>query len=86
MLERHDVDAEHSAMFEDMPHNLVPAHQLGMTTVLVHSSYMDHPIQKQIKTWTEPPEHIHHMTENLERFLVEQLASLTRDEKEAPDA
>jgi putative hydrolase of the HAD superfamily len=40
-----------------------------MTTVLVHSSYVDHPIQLEIRKWTEPPEHIHHMTENLAQFL-----------------
>ena len=32
-------------MFEDMPHNLEAAHALGMTTVLVHSDYLDHPAQ-----------------------------------------
>jgi putative hydrolase of the HAD superfamily len=58
-----------SAMFEDMPHNLEQPHDLGMTTVLVHSSYMDHPIQQKIKSWTSPPAHIHHMTENLTSFL-----------------
>jgi putative hydrolase of the HAD superfamily len=56
-------------MFEDMPHNLEPAHNLGMTTCLVHSSYIDHPIQLKIRQWTEPPEHVHHMTENLAGFL-----------------
>jgi putative hydrolase of the HAD superfamily len=69
MLERHAVDATKAAMFEDMPHNLLPAHVLGMTTVLVRSAYMDHPIQHQIAGWTKPPEHIHHMTEDLCDFL-----------------
>jgi len=40
-----------------------------MTTCLVHSSYIDHPIQLKIREWKEPPEHIHHMTENLAGFL-----------------
>ncbi|MGF1650825.1 MAG: pyrimidine 5'-nucleotidase [Hyphomicrobiaceae bacterium] len=70
LMSRHGVDPERSAMFEDMPHNLKPAHALGMTTVLVHSSYFDHPIQNQIKSWTKPPAHIHHMTENLRDFLA----------------
>jgi len=69
MMARHGVEAEISAMFEDMPHNLEPAHALGMTTVLVHSSYMDHPIQRQIAGWTKPPPHIHHLTDDLRHFL-----------------
>jgi putative hydrolase of the HAD superfamily len=42
-----------------------------MTTVLVHSSYLDHPVQEQMKAWTELPEHIHHMTLDLATFLTE---------------
>lgn len=68
-LKAHGVAPDRAAMFEDMPHNLVEPHALGMTTVLVHSSYHDHPIQLEIKTWTAPPEHIHHMTEKLAEFL-----------------
>ncbi len=68
-LAHHDVDPTEAAMFEDMPHNLLPAHMLGMTTTLVHSSYMDHPVQLKIREWTEPPEHVHHMTEDLRAFL-----------------
>ena len=56
-------------LFEDMPMNLAAPHDLGMTTVLVHSSYVDHPIQEQMKTWTELPDHIHHMTLDLVAFL-----------------
>ncbi len=69
MIRAHGVSPEQAAMFEDMPHNLVAAHDLGMTTVLVHSSYMDHPAQAKIKTWKSPPLHVHHMTEDLARFL-----------------
>jgi putative hydrolase of the HAD superfamily len=69
-LARHNVRPEQSAMFEDMPHNLVAPHALGMTTVLVHSSYIDHPVQLKIRSWTEPPEHVHHMTEDLCGFLT----------------
>ncbi len=70
MLKAHAVDPLQSAMFEDMPHNLEAPHALGMTTVLVHSTYIDHPVQLKINTWKEPPEHIHHMTEDLHGFLV----------------
>ena len=68
-LKAHGVEPQRAAMFEDMPHNLLEPHVLGMTTVLVHSSYYDHPIQLEIRKWTEPPEHIHHMTEKLAEFL-----------------
>jgi putative hydrolase of the HAD superfamily len=70
MIRAHGVAPTQAAMFEDMPHNLVAAHDLGMTTVLVHSDYMDHPAQAKIKTWTRPPEHVHHMTEDLAGFLA----------------
>jgi len=63
------VDPSKAAMFEDLARNLEAPHALGMTTVLVHSSTMDHPVQLEIKAWTEPPEHVHHMTEDLQGFL-----------------
>lgn len=69
MVRRHGVAPKTAAMFEDMPHNLEAPHALGMTTVLVHSSYYDHPIQLKIRQWREPPEHVHHMTEDLPGFL-----------------
>lgn len=69
MIKLHGVDAAQAAMFEDMPHNLEVPHALGMATVLVHSSYMDHPVQADIKRWTTPPDHVHHMTEDLTAFL-----------------
>lgn len=69
-LKLHGVDATRSAMFEDMPHNLEAPHALGMTTVLVRSDCnYDHPVQQTIRTWIEPPEHVHHMTFDLEMFL-----------------
>ncbi|MGQ0673961.1 MAG: pyrimidine 5'-nucleotidase [Hyphomicrobium sp.] len=70
MIRRHGVDPAAAAMFEDMPHNLEAPHALGMTTVLVHSSYMDHPVQEAMKRWTCLPDHIHHMTQDLRGFLV----------------
>lgn len=69
MVERHGVSSNEAAMFEDMPHNLEAAHALGMTTVLVHSDYMDHPAQAQMRKWTALPEHIHHATNDLTAFL-----------------
>ena len=70
-LAAHGVEQRPSAMFEDMPHNLEAPHALGMTTVLVHSAAnYDHPVQQKIRAWTEPPEHVHHMTDDLTRFLA----------------
>lgn len=71
MTSRHGVDPQTAAMFEDMPQNLEAPHALGMTTVLVHSSYYDHPIQLKIRQWREPPEYVHHMTEDLAGFLTQ---------------
>ena len=70
-LARHAVDPAAAAMFEDMPHNLEPAHALGMTTVLVHSGAdFDTPVQRRIREWTERPAHIHHLTADLATFLA----------------
>jgi len=69
-LRTHGVDAQSAAMFEDMPHNLEAPHALGMTTVLVRSEFnYDHPVQKAIRSWVEPPAHVHHMTYDLAGFL-----------------
>ena len=70
MTDRHGVAPEEAAMFEDMPHNLEAAHALGMTTVLVHSDYMDHPAQTEIHKWKALPEHIDYATDDLSEFLV----------------
>jgi putative hydrolase of the HAD superfamily len=69
MIGQHGVDPAKSAMFDDMPHNLEAPHMLGMTTVLVRSSYMDHPVQEEMRRWQGLPEHIHHSTEDLVQFL-----------------
>ena len=69
-LARHGVDAGAAAMFEDIPHNLEAPHALGMTTVLVRSEQNpDHPVQRLIRSWVAPPEHVHHMTHDLAAFL-----------------
>ena len=70
-LKAHGVEAPSSAMFEDMPHNLEAPHALGMTTVLVHSATTyDHPVQHAIRSWQSPPDHVHHMTDDLTGFLT----------------
>jgi putative hydrolase of the HAD superfamily len=85
-LKRHGVDAGVAAMFEDMPHNLEAPHALGMTTVLVRSEFNpDHPVQKTIRGWGAPPEHVHHMTDDLAGFLDE-VRALTMDPPVIPEA
>ncbi len=69
VIARQNIAAHEAAMIEDMPHNLEVPHALGMTTVLVHSTYMDHPVQEKMKRWTEQPAHIDHMTKDLAGFL-----------------
>ena len=75
MLKLHDAPAARAAMFEDMPHNLVAASTLGMTTVLVHSDYIDHPAQLKIREWRELPAHIHYLTRDLTKFLVDEVSA-----------
>ena len=66
---RHAVDPVQAAMFEDMPPNLEVPHALGMTTVLVRSS-LDNPTAGRAQSWTTPPPHIHHSTDDLTSFLT----------------
>jgi len=78
LLRLHGVDPATSAMFEDMPHNLEVASDIGMTTVLVHSDYIDHPAQLKIREWRELPAHIHYLTRDLTNFLTSQIISPVR--------
>ena len=58
-----------AAMFEDLPHNLEPAHALGIVTVLVHSDYEDHPSQQALKDAGALPPYIQFETGDLTGFL-----------------
>ncbi len=69
LLEAHGVAPDRAAMFEDLPHNLEAPHALGMRTVLVHSHFQDHPAQRTIGEGQALPAHIHHVTDDLARFL-----------------
>ena len=75
-LRAHGVAAAGAAMFEDIPHNLEAPHALGMATVLVRSTYLDHPSQKAIAEWRVLPPHVHHITADLTGFLEETLAAI----------
>jgi len=59
MIQAHDVVSGTTAFFEDSARNLPPAHELGMTTVLVgpHALASDHAF-------------VHHRTDNLAAFLA----------------
>jgi putative hydrolase of the HAD superfamily len=70
MAKLHAIAPQSCAMFEDMPHNLEVPHDLGMTTVLVKSDYVDHPVQLKMRSWTALPDHVHHITEDLTAFLA----------------
>ncbi len=78
MIRLHNVKAEGAAMFEDMPHNLISPHDLGMTTVFVHSDYIDHPAQLKVREWRQLPDHVHHMTRNLTEFIATAIAMPAR--------
>ncbi len=66
MMQAHDVDPKVTAFFEDSARNLAPAHDLGMTTVLVgpHALASDHPF-------------VHHKTADLADFLSTALVQET---------
>jgi putative hydrolase of the HAD superfamily len=67
LTSRHAVDATRSAMFEDIARNLIPAAEVGMTTVWVH--------EPRYADWSGDPgahlPHVHHITDNLTRWLAE---------------
>ena len=71
MLEAHGLSPRSAAMFEDMPQNLKEPHALGMATVLVTSPAFDHPVQREIAGWRNPPHYVHHVTEDLTSFLTD---------------
>jgi len=69
-LSKHEIEPSRAAMFEDLDRNLAPAHELGMTTVLVRDAggHAD----PAVRGWGEaPPEapHVHYRTDDLARFL-----------------
>lgn len=69
-LNRFGVHPGRAAMFEDLGRNLLPAHELGMTTVLVRAR--DGHADPAVRGWGEAVEgvaHIHYHTENLTDFL-----------------
>ena len=69
-IKRHDIVPGEAAMFEDLARNLAPAHELGMTTVLVRSA--DGHGDPAVRSWGEPgveAAHVHYETSDLTDFL-----------------
>ncbi len=74
MLSRFAVDATRAVLFEDIARNLVPAAQLGMTTVWVPGS-PDHAAEGS------DGDHVHFVAEDLETWLGELAGVLSQTPK-----
>lgn len=62
LVRRHWIDPKRAVMVEDLAKNLLPAHQMGMTTVLVRTE----------AEWAQDGvagEHVHHVTDDLVAWL-----------------
>jgi putative hydrolase of the HAD superfamily len=62
LVRRHWIDPKRAVMVEDLAKNLLPAHQMGMTTVLVRTE----------SEWAQDGvdgSHIHHVTDDLAAWL-----------------
>jgi putative hydrolase of the HAD superfamily len=69
-MDRHGVRAAGAVMFEDLARNLAPAHELGMTTVLVRGE--DGHGDPAVRSWGDPgheADHVHYHTDDLAGFL-----------------
>jgi putative hydrolase of the HAD superfamily len=69
LIERFRIDPTRAALIEDLPKNLIPAAELGMTTVLIATD----------SEWAnEAAEgaHVHHRTEDLVAWIEAAVASL----------
>lgn len=77
LVDRFGVEPAATCMVEDMPGNLAPAAAMGMTTVWIredsdmafHSAGPKGGIETVRKAPPEPPDHVHHLIENLADWL-----------------
>ena len=69
--ETHEIDPYASVMFEDLSRNLKTAHELGYTTVLVHSDkdWSHEPAEARPAGANHAADHIHYLTDCLTSFL-----------------
>lgn len=65
VVARGAIAAEAAAMFDDSPRNLLPAHDLGMTTVWVKTGPVPAPGTAPLPR----PDHIHYEADDLAKFL-----------------
>jgi len=71
-LDRHAIAPKSSAMFEDLPQNLIAPFDLGMTTVLVRGEapwIAEEPACKRPALRDEDHDHVHHAIDDLIEFL-----------------
>ncbi len=70
-LDRFAIDPARAAMFEDLQRNLAPAADLGMVTVLVTTGkdWSSEPPAVRPAAHGEDHPHVHHVTDDLTRFL-----------------
>ncbi len=68
MLNSFGLKAQTTAFFEDMPRNLKPAHDLGLTTILIRSHELDE--LERSYHGDDDADHVHHTTHCLETFLT----------------
>ena len=68
-LARHGVDAQKSAMFEDLARNLSTPHSLGMTTVLVIPEGTREVLREDWELEGRDADHVDYVTDDLVGFL-----------------
>jgi putative hydrolase of the HAD superfamily len=76
------ISAANAAMFDDIAHNLAPAHALGMTTVLVACSaewIADEPVERRPAAPGDRHAHVHHVTDDLAGFLARAVSSSSEE-------
>jgi len=73
-LQRHGVDPERAAMFEDLSRNLAVPHSLGMITVLVVPEGSREVLREAWEMEGRDAAHVDHVTDDLAAFLERILA------------
>jgi len=69
-LQRHGVDPQKAAMFEDLARNLEVPHALGMTTVLVVPEGQREVFREEWELAGRDAPHVDHVTDDLAGFLA----------------
>lgn len=71
-LQAHDIDPNRAVMFDDLEKNLLVPHEVGMSTVQVVAG--EDFAHEQVDAWElgrSAGAHVHHVTEDLAKFLQE---------------